>query len=63
MTSDEVPKRQSLKKEKTVVAKEASSKAKGGYAKEFPVDKALSEFIGSNMCSRTTVGLDCDIDR
>lgn len=39
----------------TVTKKETSSKAKGGYAMEYPVDKALSDFVGSDKCSRITV--------
>mgnify|MGYP006932811311 FL=1 len=50
------------KKEKTAKktkrAKKAGSETptKGnGYTKEFHVDKALGDFVGSDMCSRTTV--------
>ena len=43
------------KAKKTVEAKEASSKPRGGVGMEYPVDQALSEFVGSSVCSRGTV--------
>lgn len=52
-TTVEVQKR--APREKKVVAK-SETKKRSGYAKEYPVDKALADFVGSDMCSRTTVG-------
>ncbi|OAO15793.1 SWIB complex BAF60b domain-containing protein [Blastocystis sp. ATCC 50177/Nand II] len=35
-------------------AAEGEAKPRNGYAKEYPVDKALADFVGSDVCSRTT---------
>ena len=36
-------------------SKTEGEKSKTGYAKEFPVDDTLASFVGSPVCSRTTV--------
>ena len=38
-------------------AAEGEAKPRNGYAKEYPVDKALADFVGSDVSSRTTVGI------
>ena len=47
------------KKKKDDDDEEEPAKKKSGLQKEIPVDEAMSQFLGSSSCSRTTVMVSC----